>query len=93
MAFPAGDESAEVVEPREQALDLPAAAVAAQNATVLGLLALSGPAVGRDELDPTGPQPLIQRVAVIGSVADQSLGSVLEESVVDRLLGERDLMR
>jgi hypothetical protein len=59
----------------------------------LGLLALSGPAVRGDELDPARAQSLIERVAVIGSVADQSFGSALEESVVDRLLGERDLMR
>lgn len=93
VTLPAGDESAEVVEPREQALDLPAAAVATERATVLGLLALSCPSVRRNQLDPTRPQPLIERVAVVGAIANQPLGSGREEPVVDRLLGERDLMR
>jgi hypothetical protein len=93
VALPAGDESAEVVEPREQALDLPAPAVAAERSTVLGLPALPGPSVRGDQLDPSRSQPLIQRVAVIGPVTDQPLRGVLEESVVDRLFDERDLMR
>ena len=35
MMFPARDQSAEVVQPGEEALDFPAAAIAAQFATVL----------------------------------------------------------
>ena len=38
LMFPAADESAEVMQPSEGALDLPAATVKTQFATVLGVL-------------------------------------------------------
>jgi hypothetical protein len=61
--------------------------------TVLGL-ALAGAEVRGDQLDPALlAQPLIEAVAVVGTIADQSLGGVLEKARVDRLLDERDLMR
>ena len=48
MIFPATNQSAEVVEPGEESLDSPTAAVTAQFATVLSVLAASV-LVGRDE--------------------------------------------
>src|SRR5512134_3624167 len=93
VSLVAGDESAEVLEPGEEALDLPAPAVAAEGTAVLGL-ELAAPEVGRDELDASLlPQPRIEAVAVVGTVADQSVGGVLEEPCVDRRFEERDLMR
>jgi len=51
LMFPAADESAEVVKPSEESLDFPAAAVAAQFATVLGVLPAAIVLVRRDEPD------------------------------------------
>ena len=51
VIFPAADESAEVVEPSEEALDFPAAAVATEFAAVLGVLLAAVVFVGRDEPD------------------------------------------
>ena len=51
VIFPAADESAEVVEPSEEALDFPAAAVATEFAAVRGVLSAAVVFVGRDEPD------------------------------------------
>ncbi len=49
--------------------------------------------VRTDEFDPAFvAEPRVQRVAVVGAVADQTVGGMLEETVVDRLLRESDLM-
>ena len=93
MAFVPGDQTAVVLEPRKQPFDLPAPAIAPQWTTVLGAHA---PArlVWSDQLDPAlAPQPLIQAVAVVGAVPNQSLGSVAEEAAVEGGLDERDFMR
>ena len=70
MAFVAGDEAAEVVQPGEEAFDLPATAVAAELAAVLRLVPAGRP-VGRDELDPTLGQAGVQGIAVVAAVADK----------------------
>jgi len=49
MIFPATNQSAKVVEPGEEPLDPPAAAVTAQFATILSALAAANVLVGRDE--------------------------------------------
>ena len=49
--------------------------------------------VRTDEFDPPlFAKPRVQRIAVVGAVADQKVGGMLEETVVDRLLRERDFM-
>jgi hypothetical protein len=75
LIFPAADESAEVVEPSEEALDFPAAAVTTQFAAVLGALSTAVVLVGRDESDAVLlQQALIERITVVGAVADHSFG-------------------
>jgi len=93
MALIAGDQTAVVLEPSEEPFDLPAPAIAPQGTTVLGPHS-STRLVGSDQLDPAlTPQPLIQAVAVVGAVPDQSLGSAAEEAAVEGGFDERDLMR
>jgi hypothetical protein len=78
VIFPAADESAEIVEPGKEALDFPAAAVAAQFAAVLSAFPEAIVLVGRDQPDTMFlPEALIERIAVVGAVADHSsrLGS------------------
>jgi hypothetical protein len=83
------DETAEVEEPREETLDLPAATVSTQGSTVLSR-ALSVRAVWRDELDSALlHQPTIQCVAVVSLVADQPLGLFVDQHLVQRLLDQR----
>ena len=73
VIFPAADKSAEVVQPSEEALDFPAAAVTTQFPTVLGALPATIVLVGRDEPDAVFlQQALVQRIAVVGAVADHS---------------------
>jgi hypothetical protein len=92
VALVAGDQAAEVLEPREETLDLPASAVTAERTTVLGL-ALSGAEVRSDQLDAAlGTEALVESVAVVGAIPNQSLGGLLEEAGVDRGFDERDFM-
>ena len=80
MVFPSDDESAEVVHPCKESFDFPASAVAAQLPAVLGLL-FAIAAVGRDHLDTVFfCHPVIQSGRVVGLVADQSFGQLIEEA-------------
>ena len=85
--FPAGDQTARVVEPGEDAFDLPAAFGAAERAAVLR----GDPAtatMARDHLDAiVRAQLRVERITVVAAIADQSLGEVGEEPGVE---GRRD---
>jgi hypothetical protein len=84
VIFPPHHDAAKIMEPSEQALNLPAAAVATQRAAVLGDGLAAVPTVWRDQLHAQGfAQALVQRIAVIGFVADQSLGSFWEKSLLE----------
>jgi hypothetical protein len=73
VIFPAADKSAEIVEPSKEALDFPAAAIAAQFAAVLGALAAAVVLVGRDEPDAVFlAEALIERIDVLDAVANHS---------------------
>ena len=94
MVFPAADEWAKIVEPSEEALDFPAAAVTAQFAAVRGVLAAAMVAVGRDEPDVLFlPEALVQRIAVVGTVADHSFWLGLRETLRDSGFDEFRFMR
>ena len=73
VIFPAAYQSAEVMEPSEEAFDFPAAAVTAQFAAILGALAAAIVLVGCDEPDVMIlPEALVQRIAVVGAVTNHS---------------------
>lgn len=89
MTFIARDQTTKVLQPREETLDLPAAAVAAKLPTVLRLPAAA--AIGRDQLDVTlGGQPSVQPIRIVGLVANQSDRRFAEEPRVEGLLDERN---
>lgn len=89
MTFIAGHQATEVLQPRKEAFDLPAAAVAAQLTTILRLAPIA--AVGRDQLDVAlGRQAGIELVRIVRPVADQSERAGFEELRVEGLLDERD---
>jgi len=72
IAFPAACESAEVLQPSEETFDLPASHVAAKGSAVLSFPSFA--AVGSDHFDAVQlAEPRVQRVAIVGFVADQSL--------------------
>ena len=94
VIFPAANQSAEVVQPSEEAFDFPAAAVTTQFATVLGVLPAAIVLVGRDEPDAVFlPQALVQRIAVVGAVADHSFWFGSRESLLDGGFDEFGFMR
>ena len=94
VVFPANDDATIIMEPSKQAFDFPATAIAAQHAAVLGDRSAPVPAVRRDQLHmETFAHPLIQRIAVVRFVADQSLRCLAEESVRERGFDERGFIR
>ncbi len=80
VVLPSGDESAEVVHPGEQPFHSPSPAVAPQLASILSLLSATAP-VGRDHFYVVlGGKLLVERVRVIGLVADEPGGKLIEEA-------------
>ena len=70
VIFPPSDCSARVVEPREEALDLPASADATQRSAILG--ARTATPVCGDYLDAVGRhQGVVEAIPVVAAVADQ----------------------
>jgi hypothetical protein len=67
----ARQKASKVLQPSEEAFDLPAPAVARQLPAVLGDVR-AGRAMGRDELDPARCQMHIERIAVIAAIADEA---------------------
>ena len=90
MALVAGHQTAEVLKPREEPLDLPSATVAPELASVLLVMAPRA-AVGRDELDAAFGELGIELVAVVALVADQSGDLAPEEAGCERGIDERGL--
>jgi hypothetical protein len=72
-AVVANDQSAKVAEPCKGSFHFPATAVAAQRSTVLSARLAAIPAMRCNQLDPSGRQPLAQRIAVVGAVGNDTL--------------------
>jgi len=94
VVFPAADEPAEVVEPGEESLDSPAAAVTTQFATILRVLAATNALMGRDESNAMSlPQASVERIAVIGTITDHSFWFGSREALLDGGLDKLRFMR
>ena len=93
VVFPSGDEPTEVMQPREKSLHLPAMAVAAQLAPILCFyLALA--AMRSDQLDSVFfCQLLVERVRVVGFVADEPLREFIEEASAEDAFDELAFVR
>ena len=93
VILPAGDQPAGVVEPGEEAFDLPAPARPTERAPILGRRATPAAMPG-DHLDPVLlAQEAIEGVAVVAAVADQSIRECREEAGVEGGGHEVRLMR
>ena len=94
LMFPAADQSAEIVKPSEEALDFPAAAVTTQFAAVLGILPAAIVLVRGDEPDAVFvPETLVERIAIVGAVADHSFWFGSRETLLDGDFDEFRFMR
>jgi hypothetical protein len=94
VIFPAADQSAKVVEPGKEALDFPSATVATQFAAVLSALAAAIVFVRRDQPDTMFlPEALIERITIVGAVADHSFWFGSRETLLDGGFDEFRFMR
>ena len=76
----AGEDAPEVLQPGVEAFYLPAAAVATKDSAILGGGLFASPAMGSNHLDALGGKLLIERIAVVGFVTDQTLGRLSNET-------------
>src|ERR1035441_128535 len=94
VILPANDDATIIMEPSKQAFDFPATTVAAQGATVLRDWSAPVPAVRGDPFHTEMfAYPLMQRIAVVGFIADQSLRCFAEESALERGFDNRGFIR
>src|ERR1700687_2044973 len=94
VVFPANDDTTKVMKPSEQALDLPTAAISTQATPVLRCGGYAHNFVRRDELHTVALlDALVQRIAVVSAVTNHSLGSFLEEALLERRFNEFCFMR
>src|SRR5512146_1966496 len=94
VVLPTGDHAAVVMQPCKQTLDVPAAPIPAQHAAILGCGPAAAEVVRRDQLDAVLlAQALIQRIAVISLVPNQSRRRGPAEPGPDGLLDESAFMR
>ncbi len=92
VVFVASDDAAEVVKPGKEALYLPASAIATKRPSVLSLGSTVA-AMWCDQFDAPLGQPVIERVGVVGTIADQFSRLSVDEAVLERRLDEFNLMR
>ena len=94
VVFPANDSATKIMQPSKQSFDFPTTAVATQDATVLGDGSAAVAAMRRDQFHVEMlAHALIQRIAVVGFIADQSLGRFVEESALERGFDEGGFIR
>ena len=80
VVFPSRDEASVVLHPGKNPFNLPSAPVAPQRSAILGLLLAVG-SVGRDHLNAIVlSQRLIESVRVVGLIANQPFGQLIEEA-------------
>jgi hypothetical protein len=78
-------------QPGEETFDMPASTVTTQRTSVLSLV-YAPRVMGRDELDAAPPQPPVERIAVVGFVADQLSRERFGETRRDGFLDEERLI-
>jgi len=93
VALVADHQPAEVAEPSEEPLNLPAPPIAPQGPAILGLGALPTASMWRNHFNAEFQERLVQGVSVVGAVADDSLGQLVDEAGVEGGRDESDLVR
>lgn len=82
-----------ILEPCKQSLNFPAPTITVEFPSILGLLLLSVRAMGRNQFHSIFSQLLVQRIAVIRLVTNQTLGQLFGEHGVQSRFYKGDLMR
>lgn len=93
VALIAHDEPAEVAQPGEDPLNFPAAPIASERATILGLGTHPLAAMGRDHLDAPPRQRPIESIGIASAIPDQALRQFRDEARVKGGGDEGDLVR
>lgn len=93
MIIPADDQAPEVLQPGEQALDLPTVLSTAQGAAVLSRRLGAVVTVWGNEFNTLARKLGVERIAVVGAIADQSRGLLAREAMVDGGLDESCFVR
>ena len=93
MALVTHDQPPKVAEPGEEPLDLPTPPLLMQRAPILRLGLRAAPTMRCDHLDTQLCQGCIQRVGIVGPVADQAAGQGVYKAGVERGGDEADLVR
>ena len=91
-ALVARDEAPRVLEPGEEALDFPAPFVAPEGPAVLGQIH-PVPPMGRDQFNLERCEGTVERVAVVGGVADDAVRVVSEKAGIQGLFDELGFVR
>ena len=93
MTFPTTGQAAKVLQPGEQALNMPAPQVAPEGTAILGAFAFVF-AVGCNQLHSVcASQPLVQRITVVRPVANQALGQGGNMALAQSIFDQFRLMR
>lgn len=92
MKFESYDKTAEVLQPGEQALNLPAASIAPQRSSVLRFASFL-PVRGNHFNAPTLFQLGVKLVAVVGLVADQAVRELIGERPIQSVFHQGHFMR
>jgi hypothetical protein len=88
VSFPSAGKSSEVLQPCEEPFNLPAAHVAAEGSAVLSFPSLAS--VRSDHFDAVQlAKPCVQRVAIVGLVANQSLRDRGDMSLCECVFDQR----
>jgi hypothetical protein len=93
MEVEASSDPAELLQPREQPLDLPPSLVATQRAAILRGGFRSVRLVRRDHLDALLSKFFVQRVRVVSLIADQPLRSLRGKTLKESFSDKGDFMR
>ena len=92
VEFPADEYAALPLYPGEETLDEPASHIAAQPSSILRRRRHAIGAVWRDHLDTISSQFLVERIAVIGPVADQVIRLGFDHVEIEAQLHQANLM-
>ncbi len=94
ISFVANHETTEVMQPRKQALHLPAPDVASQRCSVLGGRSTPVGAMGRNQFNASCfRQSFVQRVTVVDTVTDELLRRGIHLQRIERWLDQGYFMR
>ena len=93
MIFVANDNSSVILYPGKESFHLPTPFVTTQFATVLCFRLFPISLMRRDQLDSKLCQLFVERIGIIGFIADQFLRQVLDQSLIKRFADKSDFMR